>query len=68
MNFPHRLKHSKSGLHFLRLIFSLLLFVNLSPAHAQAPASETLNTNEAKSNREMGLAMLGEMKKVLEEY
>ncbi|HEV7857771.1 MAG TPA: S41 family peptidase [Pyrinomonadaceae bacterium] len=68
MNFPNRLKHSKPGLHFLRLIFSLLLFVNLQPTQAQTPATATLNTNEAKSNREMGLAMLDEMKKVLEEY
>lgn len=52
----------------LRLIFSLLLVVGLQPVHAQTPANEVLKTGEAKRNREMGLAMLGEIKETLEEH
>ncbi len=60
-------KRSKLGLHLLWLIFSFFLLVNLQPTHAQTPAGETLNTTDAKRNREMGLAMLDEMKETLEE-
>ena len=45
-----------------------MLLVNLQPTHAQSLESETLNTKEAKRDREMGLAMLKEMKKILEEH
>jgi len=45
-----------------------LLFLNSQATHAQTPAGETLNTKEAKQSREMGLAMLGEMKEILEEH
>jgi len=50
-------------------IFFLLLLVCLQPlARAQGLEEGTLNTGEAKRNREMGLAMLREMKEILEEY
>jgi C-terminal processing protease CtpA/Prc len=68
MHHKNRLKYSKPASHVLCLIFSLLLLVNLQTAHAQTTPAGPLNTKEAKSNREMGLAMLSEMKKVLEEY
>ena len=54
-------------LTLLWLICSLLFVVHPYAAYAQNPAGETLNTTEAKRIREMGLAMLGEMKEILEE-
>ena len=50
------------------LLFSCILLTAPQTARAQNITAETLNTKEAKRNREMGLAMLGEMKKILEEY
>lgn len=52
----------------LSLICSLLFLVNPHAAHAQSPKGETLNTKEAKQSREMGLAMLEEMKEILEDH
>ncbi len=49
------------------LIFVSSLSVYKQPSYAQMEG-EVLNTGAAKHNREMGLAMLGEMKEVLEEY
>jgi C-terminal processing protease CtpA/Prc len=45
-----------------------VLSLNPHPTCAQSPTRETLNTKEAKQIREMGLAMLGEMKDILEEH
>jgi C-terminal processing protease CtpA/Prc len=67
MNYKNTSRPAKIGLQFLCVIISFLLPTNFHPAQAQTPASETLNTKEAKRYREMGLAMLDEMKKVLEE-
>jgi C-terminal peptidase prc len=67
MNFKNILKPSKPGLQLFRVIITVLLLINLQPAQAQTPAGETLDTKEAKRNREMGLAMLDEMKRILEE-
>src|SRR5262245_43593348 len=49
------------------LICSLWFLVHPHPAYGQKPTGEILNTTEAKRIREMGLAMLGEMKEILEE-
>lgn len=68
MNLRNTLKHSALAFQSLWLICSFLLVVNPQPTHAQTLAGETLNTKEAKRDREMGLAMLKEMKKILEEH
>lgn len=49
-------------------LFSSLLFLNPHATYAQGPPGEPLNTYEAKRIRERGLAMLGEMKEILEEH
>lgn len=76
MNYKNRLKPVKIGLPLLWLVFSLALLINPQPTRAQAappspaqaPTSEVLNTKDAKRNREMGLAMLKEIREALEEY
>ena len=65
MNLKNRCKSSQLGLRFFCV--SILLLVSLQPTQAQTAAGETLDTKEAKRNREMGLAMLDEMKRVLED-
>ena len=56
-------------LPLLWLIVSLVLAACVHQARAQnSGAAQTLNTGAAKRNREMGLAMLQEVKEVLEEY
>jgi C-terminal processing protease CtpA/Prc len=52
----------------LWLICSLLFLVNPHATYAQSPAGEKLNTSEAQQSRELGLAMLEEMKDNLEEH
>jgi C-terminal processing protease CtpA/Prc len=68
MSFKNMHKRSRLALASLWLVGSFLLLFNPYPAHAQSPLGETLNTKEAKREREMGLEMLDEMKKILEEY
>lgn len=68
MNFNNPVKRSKLALQAFWLICSFLLVFNFQPTHAQNLAGQTLNTKEAKRDREMGLAMLKEMKKILEEH
>src|SRR2546421_9936533 len=67
MNLKDTFRHSKLASQTWWLICSFLLVVNLQPAHAQTPAGGMLNTNEAKRARATRLAMLKEMKIILEE-
>lgn len=68
MHSKNALTRPRLALTSLWLICSLVLLVNPHPTRAQSPEGQTLNTKEAKQNREMGLAMLGEMKEILEEH
>jgi C-terminal processing protease CtpA/Prc len=67
MQLRNALRRPRLALATLLLLCSLL-FLNPHATYAQSPAGETLNTNDAKQSREMGLAMLGEMKEILEEH
>ena len=69
MNDKRLSKKMVRGLRLLCLLFSvLLLLADPQSARAQAPPNEILNTNEAKRNREMGLAMLQEIKTLIKEH
>src|SRR5260370_31535099 len=68
MHLKNALRRPRLALASPWLICSLLFLVNPHPNYAQSPAGETLNTKEAKRSREMGLAMLEEMKQILEEH
>ena len=68
VHLKNALRHPRLALASLWLICSLLFLVNPHATYAQSPAErEQLNT-KAKQSREMGLAMLGEMKEILEEH
>jgi C-terminal processing protease CtpA/Prc len=67
MHLRNARRRLRLALASLWLICSLLL-LNPHATYAQSPAGETINTKEAKQIREMGLAMLGEMKEILEEH
>jgi len=67
MHSKNALTRPRLALVSLWLICAPLVLVSPHAAYAQNPAGETLNTKEAKQIREMGLAMLGEMKEILEE-
>jgi C-terminal processing protease CtpA/Prc len=68
MSFKNILNRSTFNVAALSLVCSLLLLANPYPANAQSPTGEILNTKEAKLYRERGLAMLDEMKEILEEH
>jgi C-terminal processing protease CtpA/Prc len=67
MQLRNALRRPRLALATLWLLCSLL-FLNSHATYAQSPAGETLNTKDAKQSREMGLAMLEEMKEILEEH
>ena len=60
-------RHPLPASRLARALLPLLLLL-AAPATARAQTTEKLNTNEAKRNREMGLAMLSEIKDTLKEH